>query len=209
SLVEHLQARSSATGGPSYFQGHLVSDSSSINTVQADFTVSSCANSAGFSNRASIEMQIYNDGTPGTTPPNDNEPASQVGDVRAYLFLDCVAQTAQLQLLRWNSTSPLSSTLLSDPANNVVPMGPLPMIGKPHTLFMKWDATARRITFQVDGQVPVVVDPTTVNARMKVAAPYAKAPNAPAVHIGGFLGMPAANQTASMDFRVNNVFTAP
>ncbi len=78
---------------------------------------------------------------------------------------------------------------------------------------MKWDPATHFFTFQVDGGTPVVVDPTTVNTHMSTAAPYAKAANSPGRTLGAFLSVPpsgsAPGATAGMDFRVNNVFTAP
>jgi hypothetical protein len=93
-------------------------------------------------------------------------------------------------------------------------MGPAPFIGNTHTLTMKWDPATHVFTFQVDGATPVVVDPTTVNAFMNVAAPYVKPANSPGMNLSGFVfvppfGAPAVGATASMDFKVNNVFTAP
>ncbi|HUQ73934.1 MAG TPA: fibronectin type III domain-containing protein [Burkholderiales bacterium] len=211
-VVEHAQITSSPSGFLTNFQGLPLSDSTAFNTIQADFTVSACANnSAHGAANVSLEANIYNDGTPGTTPPNDNAPGSMVGEIRAYLILDCVAQVARFQVLRWNQSNPLSGTVLNS-TNNIVPMGPAAIVGNTHTMRMTWDPVGHRLTFQVDGQAPVIVDPTTVNARMSIAAPYVKAPNAPAMHIGRFLsldpGVSPATQ-ASLDFKVNNVFTAP
>jgi hypothetical protein len=74
---------------------------------------------------------------------------------------------------------------------------------------MKWDPAAHLFTFQVNGATPVVVDPTTVNAYMLTAAPYTKPANAPQRQLFWFLSVPPSVLTASMDFKVNNVFTAP
>jgi len=82
-------------------------------------------------------------------------------------------------------------------------------IGAVHTLTMRWDPPTRRLTFQVDGQTPVIVDPTSANARMTTGAPYVRVPNAPLAQIGAFLALPTAGRSASIDFRLNNVFTAP
>ena len=113
-------------------------------------------------------------------------------------------------ILRYNSTTPQSFTLLSN-TNNIVPMGPVPIVGNMHTLRMRWDPVTYLLTFQVNGEAPVVVDPTTVNAHINVAAPYVKPANSPLKQLGAFLFIPAsaAGATASMDFRANNVFTAP
>jgi hypothetical protein len=94
----------------------------------------------------------------------------------------------------------------------VVPKGPAAVVGNTHTLRMKWDPAAHLLTFQADGQAPVVVDPTTVNARMATAAPFVKPANAPQTNLNGFVFFPGASSagaTASVDFKANNVFTAP
>lgn len=201
---------SSAGSALNEFQGHVLSDPTTFNTLQADVTVSSCANPAvNGTNRISLEANVYNDGTPGTTAPNTNQPGSNVGDVRAYLYLDCIAQLARFQLIRWDANLPLTGTLLSNSVNSVVPMAAGTFFNTTHTLRMKWDPASRRLTFQVDGQAPVVVDPTTTNAHMNVAAPFVKAPNAPLAQIGSFFGIPAISTTATMTYSVNNVFTAP
>lgn len=214
SLVNHAQVTSLSTSGLGNFQGIVFNNPAAINTLQAEVTVSACSNSLGSTNRVELEGSFYNDGTPGTTPPNTNQPNSLVGDVRAYLILDCVAGTARFQILRWNNTTqPLSSTALSNFANSIVPMGPTPITGGTHTLTMKWDPATHLLTFQVDGGTPVVVDPTTVNAFISVAAPYVKPANSPWKALGSFLLVPssasAVGATASIDFKVNNVFTAP
>ncbi len=214
SLAVHGQVTSLSTAGLNNFQGTVFKNPASLNTLQTDVTVSACSNSLAGTNRVSLEGTIYNDGTPGTTPPNTNQPNSLVGDIQAYLFLDCVADVARFQVLRWNNTTqPLSSTGLSNFANSIVPKGPASVTGNTHTLTMKWDPATHFLTFQVDGGTPVVVDPTTVNTHMTTAAPYAKPANSPGKTLGAFLSVPpsgsAVGATASMDFKFNNVFTAP
>jgi len=207
SLAGHSQ-----TTGVNNFQGITFSNPDAINTLQADVTESDCSGSSNATKRVELVGHFYNDGTPGTTPPNSNQPNSLVGDVRASLNLDCFAfpGLAYFVILRYNSTTPQSFTLLSN-TNNIVPMGPAPIIGNTHTLRMKWDPATHLLTFQVNGEAPVVVDPTTVNAHINVAAPYVKPANSPLKQLGAFLFIPAsaAGATASMDFKVNNVFTAP
>src|SRR6266581_2246303 len=214
SLAVHTQITSLSTAGLNNFQGTVFQNPAGLNTLQADVTVSVCSNSLADTNRVSLEGTFYNDGTPGTTPPNTNQPNSLVGDIQAYLFLDCVADVARFQILRWNNTTqPLSSTLLSSFANSIVPKGPATVTGNTHTLTMKSDPVTHFLTFQVDGGTPVVVDPTTVNTYMTTAAPYAKPANSPGRTLGAFLSVPpsgsAVGATASMDFTVNNVFMAP
>jgi hypothetical protein len=204
-LVHHAQVTNSSGGFLPYFQGLIFSDPSP-KVLQADFTMNACSGSA--TNRASLEASFYNDGSGGTTPPDTNEPGSIVGDVRAYLYLDCVAQVARFQVLRWDSNSPLTGTVLSNLSQSMVPMGSAPFFGSQHTLRMKWDPAVHLLTFQVNGQTPVLVDPTTPSTLMNAGAPFVRAANSPLAQIGAFVDA-APSSSASIDFRVNNVFTAP
>jgi hypothetical protein len=213
SLAGHAQITSLSTAGIQSFQAINFSDPVAINTVQADVTVSACSNSLSGTNRAGIAASFYNDGTPGTTPPNTNQPNSRVGDISVSLYLDCFFGLPRFQITRFDTTAG-AQTILSNSVNQTVPMGPAPFLGNPHTLTMKWDPATHFFTFQVDDATPVVVDPTTVNAYMNAAAPYVKPANSPGMNLSGFVfvppfGAPAVGATASMDFRVNNVFTAP
>jgi len=212
SLVGHAQVTSPTSAGVTAFHPIDFSNPAAINTMQSDVTVSACSNSLPGTNRVGHTGSFYNDGTPGTTPPNINQPNSRVGDVVVSLFLDCVAGVARFQINRFDTTAG-AQTGLSNFANSTVPKGPAPVIGNTHTLTMKWDPATHFFTFQVDGGTPVVVDPTTVNTFMNVAAPYVKPANSPQKQLFWFLSVPpsasAVGATASMDFRVNNVFTAP
>jgi hypothetical protein len=207
SLAGHSQ-----TTGVNNFQGIIFSNPDAINTLQADVAVSACGGTSSATKRVELVGHFYNDGTPGTTPPNSNQPNSLVGDVRASLNLDCFASPglAYFVIFRYNSTTPQSFTLLSN-ANNIVPMGPAPIVGNTHTLKMHWDPATHLLTFRVNDATPVVVDPTTVSPQISVAAPYVKPANSPLKQLGAFLFIPASapEATASMDFKVNNVFTAP
>jgi hypothetical protein len=207
SLAGHSQ-----TTGVNNFQGIMFSNPDAINTLQADVTESACSGSSNATKRVSLVGRFYNDGTPGTTPPNSNQPNSLVGDVQASLNLDCFAfpGLAYFIILRYNSTTPQSFTLLSN-TNNIVPTGALPVIGNTHTLRMKWDPATHLLTFQVNDATSVVVDPTTISPQISVAAPYVKPANSPLKQLDAFLFIPASTPgaTASMDFKVNNVFAAP
>lgn len=212
-LAGHAQIASLSTAGIQSFQAINFSNPAAINTMQADVTVSACSNSLSGTNRVGLGGSFYNDGTPGTTPPNNNQPNSRVGDISVSLYLDCFFGLPRFQISRFDTTAG-AQTILSNSVNQTVPMGPAPFLGNTHTLTMTWDPATHFFTFQVDGATPVVVDPTTVNAFMNVAAPYAKPANSPGKNLSGFLfvppaGVPAVGATASMNFSVNNVFTAP
>jgi hypothetical protein len=210
SLSEQVQITSVSTNGVIYFQA-LPLDDVTVNTLQADVNISSCSNNSGNgTDSVSLEGRFYNDGTPGTTPPDNNQQHSAVGDIQAYLILDCVAQVARFQVLRWESTG---TTILSNFANSTVPVGSAPIIGNTHTLRMAWDPVNHLLTFQVDDATPVQVDPTTFSIYMTTPAPYLKPPNSPVKAIGSynrvFASPSAVGKIASINFKVNNVFTAP
>jgi hypothetical protein len=210
SLVGHAQATTPDGASLSIFHALAFSDPTAVNTIQADFTVSACSNSLGGTDRVGMAGAIYNDGTPGTSAPDTNQPNSRVGDITASLFLDCTLGDVRFQVTRFDTNA--SQTILSNSANAVIPKGPASVIGNTHTLRMKWDPTARLLTLQVDGQTPVEVDPTTVNARMNAAAPYVKAANVPNKSLNWFLFFPnaaAAGARANVDFKANNVVIAP
>lgn len=168
--------------------------------------MNACSGTA--TNRASLEASFYNDGSGGSTLPDINEPGSIVGDVRAYLHLDCVAQVARFQVLRWDRNSPVTGTVLSNFSASTVRTGSAPFFGSQHTLRMKWDPVAHLLAFQVNGETPVLVDPTTANALMNAGALFVQAAHSPSAQIGAFVDA-APSSSASIDFRVNNVFTAP
>src|SRR6266581_6172917 len=150
SFVGHAQATSLSTAGVATFHPIEFGNPAAINTVQADVTVSACSNSLPGTNRVGSTGNFYNDGTPGTTPPNINQANSRVGDVVTSLFLDCVAGVARFQINRFDTTTG-AQTSLSNFANSTVPKGPAPVTGNTHTLTMKWDPATHFFTFQVDG----------------------------------------------------------
>ena len=210
SLTGHAQARTPDTASLSVFNAVVFADPAAINTIQGDFTVTACSNSLSGTNRVGIAAGFYNDGTAGTTAPDINQPGSRVGDITASLFLDCTLGDVRLQVTRFDTNA--SQTILSNSGNAVVPKGPAAVIGNTHTLMLKWDPTAHLLTFQADGQAAVLVDPTTVNAHMLTAAPVVKSPNVPNKSLNWFLFFPngpSAGATASVDFKANNVYTAP
>ena len=194
----------------SIFNPIVFSDPTAIKTIQADFAVSNCTNSLSGTNRVGMAAAIYNDGTAGGTAPDNNQPNSRVGDITASLFIDCTLGDVRFQVTRFDTNT--SQTILSNSANAVIPKGPASVLGNTHTLRMKWDPSARLLTFQADGQAAIVVDPTTINPRMLAAAPYVKPADTPNASLNWFLFFPNAvtgGAAARVDFKVNNVFTAP
>jgi chitodextrinase len=215
SMVGHAQATSPTTAGFSDFQALSLNNPASVNTIQADVTISTCTNTfsgAGKSNRVQLQGNFYNDGTPGGAAPNNNQANSNVGDVRAFLFLDCVSGIASFELLRFNTQS--TGTVLTNPVQSTLPVTG-PVIGGTHTLRITWDPTAKTFAFQMDGGTPVVVDPGVVSAIVTTAAPFVKAANSPVkqlvwgVFVANSVAPSAAGTAASLDFKANNIFTAP
>jgi len=209
SLAFHSQIISPSASSIGNFQAIVFNHPETINTLQADVKVTACGSSVSSYSQVSLEGNLYNDGTAGTTSPNDNEPNSLVGDVRALLILDCNANAARFVINRYDSTSPQLITGLTNFANNAIPTSGSPVVGNTHTLRLSWDPVAHLITFQVDGAAPVVVDPTTVNVHMSIAAPYVKPANSPLKQLATYISASAGGATAHVDFKVNNVFTAP
>jgi hypothetical protein len=212
SLAQRSRITSRSTSGLGFGQALAFSNPGANNTIQADVTLNACANSLSGSNRVQLVGTLYNDGTPGDGPsPNTNQANSSVGDVQAFLNLDCLLG-AHLQIIRWTSQSPQQGALLTN-TFVPVPMGNAAVIGGMHTLRMSWDPVTRRVTFQVDSATPVVVDPTMPGAHVATHAPFVKAANSPFWAIQDVLSIPASGTsvgaTASMDYKVNNVFTAP
>jgi hypothetical protein len=209
SLVERSRITSPSLDFLRYDQALLFSDPSAANTIQADVTVNACSNSNFGTSSVKLVATLYNDGTAGAAPPNANQANSSVGDVEAHLIMDCLFG-ARFAVIRWDTQSPPQSTLLSiSGPEDRVPMGTAPVVGHMHTLRMTWDPVARRVTFQVNGQAPVVADPTRVSAHIDVAAPFVKAANSPLRAIGNSQVTQGNGATASIDYKVNNVFTAP
>lgn len=212
SITGQIQATSPNANGFSIAQALSFNNPAAINTMQVEGNVSTCANSVGgtgSSNRVQLQGNFYNDGFAGANvAPDINQPNSPVGDVRAFLFVECATGQATFSILHGNQQN--SFLQLSSTVNNVVTNIPGPVTGT-HTLTMKWDPTTHAFTFQVDG-TGITVDPTTVNARMTTAAPFVKAANFPQKQLGWLIAVPSAapaGSTASLDFKANNVFTGP
>ena len=125
-LVGHAQVTTPTTSDLAVFHPLDFVDPAGVNTIQADFTVSACNNSLSNTNRVGFAAAFYNDGTPGTTGPDANQPNSRVGDITVSLFLDCPFNVVRFQLTRFDTNG--SQTILSNSANAIVPKGPAPMV---------------------------------------------------------------------------------
>ncbi len=206
SLVTHVQATSVSTRAIGNYQALTFGDPERINTLQADVTPTDCSATDAPIKVVQLAGGFYNDGTPGTIPPTINQPYSAVGDVRAYLALNCVTNEVRFSIQRIEAAG---VTQLSNYYNNLVSSGAT--VGNRHTLRMAWNPAGHTIAFQADGSAPVVVDPTTLNAYMMAAAPYVKPANAPLKLIQWGVYLPASSvaTAGSLDVRVNNVFAAP
>ena len=209
-LVTHAQATSPGINGVANLQVLSLNNPASINTLQADVTISACSSppvGVGLSNRVELQGVFYNDGSPGTTPPNINQANSSVGDIRAFLRLECATNTANFTIVRYVTQT--TFVTLSVPANSQLLSAGI--VGT-HTMGLSWDPALKLFTFQVDGGT-VIVDPTTVNAFMNTPAPVVKPANSPTKLLlwGGVVGASpsSAGVVTSIDATFNNVFTAP
>jgi hypothetical protein len=217
-LAAHAQVTSPTNTGATNLQSMTFNDPAAINTLQADVTISACSNSFAAipaSNRVQIQGNFYNDNSPGATPPNDNRPNGNVGDVRAILILDCVPNVAvaRFAILRLDNQAGTAVTGMSNPSTSTIPLSGA-AVGTTHTLRLSWDPNAHTFTFVVDG-TQVVVDPTVPGPNITTAAAFAKTANSPnrflvwVATVPNSAAPPAAGATASIDFNVNNIFTAP
>jgi hypothetical protein len=214
SLTGHLQATSVSTSGFSSGQSiNVSSNPASINTMQADINITACSTSIAVptnsTNRVELLGHFFNDGSPGTTPPDTNQANSNVGDVQAILSLDCAKDQVNFQIVRFNTQN--TTTLLTNgiPA---VPKGSAPVAGNTHTIRLTYDPTTHVFTFQADNGAPVVVDPTAAGPLMTTPVTFSKPANNPIRQIFWLTGVPPAStvgSTASLDFTLNNVFVAP
>src|SRR6185295_12333932 len=73
SLVGHAQATTPTSATLQVFHSVVFADPATVNTLQADYTVTACSNSLSGTNRVGMAAAFYNDGTPGTTPPDTNQ----------------------------------------------------------------------------------------------------------------------------------------
>jgi hypothetical protein len=220
SLTGHIQATSVTANGFTAAQAMTFNNPADINTVQTDVNITACATSvaaANASNRVQLQGNFYNDGSPGTTAPDINQPNSAVGDIRAFLQLDCATNQATFSIIRLTNAAGTNVTPVTVFPNPVVPKGADPVLGHTHTLRLEWDPPNHMFTFQVDGGTPVVVDPTVAGAFIANPAANNGPANAPLKQVVGIAsvfpalgpGTTPVGSTASVDFKVNNVFTAP
>lgn len=189
-LVMSQQLTSTGTAG-GYSQALQLRNPGAANTIQADLRMASASASTSAYANGALRGRFYNSGGAGAGP------GSAVGDVGANLTLISVANLVSYSVYRC-TTANCSGTVDS------VASGTLPgTVGSSvHTLLLKWDPAAQRFTFGADGST-VVVDPTGI-------APYVGAANTPSREVQTIAGVPAtAGAAASLELRVNNLFTAP
>jgi carboxypeptidase family protein len=204
-----LHASASTVGAvpASSAAGLTLANPASINTLQADVSVTSASAPAGGTSNAFLQGTFYNTGfTPAAaTPPNVNQPNSAVGDVLASVFLQAATNDVVFSLLRLETATGNGS--ITQIARVVVPGA---TVGTSvHTLRIRWDPGTHTFTFGVDG-ITRVIDPTVVGPDVTVAAPVVKPANWQVKRVFTSVGLPAsAGATGSASARVNNVFTAP
>ena len=208
-LAAHVQGTSANSSGFRNFQGLNFDDPPSVNTMQANVTVTSCTNPyTGIKfNEVGLSGSFFNDGTTGA-PPNNNQANSNVGDVRANLIIDCTTNLATISITRFITQT--TTTLVGATGFGLGTA----VTGNNHKLKLAWDPAAHSFTFQVDNGTPVVVDPTTASAIVTTPTTVVGPANTQFKQI--FWGVSVGNNTtdptgvsASMDLTVSNVFTAP
>lgn len=201
----HAAASTAGATAISTAAGLTLAKPESVNTVQADVSVASASAPPAATSNAFLQGTFYNTGTPGTTPPNINQPNSAVGDVLASVFLQAATNDVVFSLMRLETANGAGPT--TQIARVTIPAA---TVGTSvHTLRIRWDPAAHTFTFGVDGQTRVI-DPTVIGPDVTVAAPVVKAANWQVKRIFTSVGLPPiAGVSGTMNARVNNVFTAP
>jgi hypothetical protein len=184
-------------------------------SFRADVTISAStvAAAAGSENRFVLTRALYNDGLPGGTPPNVNQPNSAVGDVQAQVTL--TPSEARFVLFHSSSAAVPSGPPLTKNAFNPLPISaanPLG-VGTTHTISIRWNPTAHTVAFQLDDAAPIVVDPTSASDPY-MASPAAIVdahPHVASTILAGVaaLGPEGAGSTESATFRLNNLIVSP
>jgi chitodextrinase len=209
SLVGHVQGTTSTPVVPAFsaFQFVNLNNPGSVgNTLQADVNATTCSNdsaSAGHFNTIRVQGNFFNDGTSGA------QANSNTGEVRAFLNFDCGTGLASFTIFRINSNGSFTTV---NSASNSVPVGSAPATGAVHTMRVKWDNASHSFTFRMDDATPVVVDPTVASAQITNPVTVAGASNSPLRQIVWGVSVPPGGtppQAASLDVKMNNVFTGP
>jgi hypothetical protein len=213
-LTLDTQVTSPSNGGTGAFTTVALANPSGVNTVQADVTLTSFSTSGGPTpdGWGAIAARLYNDGS--------GVANSALGDVTAFLQVH-EGQLAGITVWIQRCDDATCSSITKVGSGRFGPIAPT--LGQTHTLRLGWDPATKRIAFGVDGQPPVLVDPqtagnvTTAAATIGITAPVAWAgpPHAPQKQLMTSAGIPAstdppsAGASASVQMKVNNVFTAP
>jgi hypothetical protein len=120
--------------------------------LQADVTVNDLTATGG-QFTARLEAALYNDGTNGSgAAPDTNQPGSQVGDVVAAIEMSDA--DVSLVIVRCDTALCSRSTVVQA----LQSLGTV-TLGSTHALSMQWDVTSHRVTFQLDKNPSVTVDP--------------------------------------------------
>jgi hypothetical protein len=202
----HASVSAAGANPTSTAAGLTLANPASINTLQADVTVTSVIVGAalGATNNAFLQGTFYNTGTQGTTAPDINQPYSAVGDVLASVFLEAATNDIVFSLQRLETANGAGPT--TQLARFIVPAATVDT--SVHTLLIRWDPAAHTFTFGVDG-LTHAIDPTVTGPDITVAAPVSGAANWPVKRIFASVAVPPTGASGNTSVRVNNVFTAP
>jgi hypothetical protein len=185
------QQATSAGAMTTVAQTIVLANPAAANAIQADVRVAAYTAATGVGTNTGVRGRFYNDGTAGGAA------GSALGDIFAAVFIRPTTDDVTYFVGRclYPICSALSLIASGTFAGATVGSGM-------HTVLVKWDPTAQRFTFGLDGTT-IEVDPTG-------AAPLAGPANAPMRDIFTSVAVPAtAGAGGSVDLRVNNVFTGP
>jgi hypothetical protein len=172
-------------------QALTLADPSSVNALQADLRIASWSAGDLVNANALVRGRFYNDGTVGGAP------GSALGDVFAAVALQ--ARTDEVFYYSGRCQNAACSGALGMISSGTFPA---PVGSGVHTVLLKWDPVAKRLTFGLDGAT-AQVDPTAT-------VPFAGPAHAPLRDITTVVAVqPTVGSAGSLDVRVNNVFTGP
>jgi hypothetical protein len=195
-MTQHLTSVGSAASVPNTLP---LANPASVDALQANLRLAAASvptGGAGNSVVAGLRGRFFNDGT-GTVD------GSAKGDVMGILTLRAVTNDVGWSIIR--CTSDNCGGTVETVATGVLAGSPLD--GLPHFLSLGWNAATGRMTFACDG-ASVVVDPADLANPTPVSA--ARAARAPLRDLYTLVSVPAtAGEVASLDLRVNDVYTAP
>jgi len=147
-----------------YTMGLDFVDPNSSVGMMANVQVTSYSHTGGGRVDARLSGSLYNDGSNGSgTAPDTNGIGSEVGDVRAVISMTDTDVSYAVVRCDTAVCSQGGVTFVQDYTS----LGTV-TLGSRHTLAWWWDSGSQTVSFQLDGDAPVVFDPTTAGGGFPV-----------------------------------------